>query len=122
MSSHGHRRRYYTPDEVAQHNSGKDCWVSIFGRVFDLTDLIAKNRGPLTQPIIDVRETLVWGSEFVYYLRAVYISLFEKKTFILCRLAKEFTGPKLHIADKLTLLSCPVSLLECGERPVPLVR
>ena len=47
-------RRFYTPSEVAQHNSGKNCWVSIFGRVFDLTELIKKERGPLCQPIIDV--------------------------------------------------------------------
>ena len=49
------RRRFYTPADVAIHNTSKDCWVSILGRVFDLTELIAKNRGPLTQPLVDVR-------------------------------------------------------------------
>ena len=58
MTSHGTKRRYYTPAEVATHNKGKDCWVSIFGRVFELTDIIAKNRGPLTEPIVDVRPPL----------------------------------------------------------------
>jgi hypothetical protein len=58
MSAHGAKRRFYTPDEVRAHNTAKDCWVSIFRRVFDLTEVIAQNRGPLTQPIIDVRTSV----------------------------------------------------------------
>jgi cytochrome b involved in lipid metabolism len=46
-------QRFYTPEEVAVHNTAKDCWVSIFQRVFDLSETIKLNRGPLTQPIID---------------------------------------------------------------------
>ena len=46
-------RRYYTPREVAQHDSAVDCWVSFFGKVYDLTALLAVNKGPLAQPIID---------------------------------------------------------------------
>jgi len=52
-------RRFYTPEEVAYHNSAKDCWVSINYKVFDLSELISKNRGPLTQPIIDVSQQSV---------------------------------------------------------------
>lgn len=48
------RRRYYTPGDVAAHNSATDCLVSIFHRVFDLTDLIRDNQGPLAQPLIEV--------------------------------------------------------------------
>ena len=48
----GKRRRYYTPAEVALHNCAEDCWVSIFNQVYDLTELIAKNRGPLAQPLV----------------------------------------------------------------------
>lgn len=33
-------RRYYTPYEVAIHNSAEDCWVSFLGKVYDLTQLI----------------------------------------------------------------------------------
>ena len=33
-------RRYYTPYEVAQHNTPDDCWVSFLGSVYDLTRLI----------------------------------------------------------------------------------
>lgn len=58
MSAHGAKRRFYTPDEVRAHNTAKDCWVSIFRRVFDLSEVIAQNRGPLTQPIIDVRTSV----------------------------------------------------------------
>ncbi|KAJ8612655.1 hypothetical protein CTAYLR_002105 [Chrysophaeum taylorii] len=49
---HGFRRRYYTRAEIAAHNSGDDAWVSIDGNVFDLTELIAANRGTLTQPLV----------------------------------------------------------------------
>jgi hypothetical protein len=37
------RRRYYTPTEVAVHNSPKDCWISWFGKVFNLTILLEKH-------------------------------------------------------------------------------
>ncbi|RHY69144.1 hypothetical protein DYB34_008261 [Aphanomyces astaci] len=30
-----------------------DCWVVVFSRVLDLTELVAKNRGALTQPIVN---------------------------------------------------------------------
>jgi cytochrome b involved in lipid metabolism len=33
-------RRYYTPYEVAQHNTPDDCWVSFLGSVYDITRLI----------------------------------------------------------------------------------
>merc|ERR1719473_1919428 len=47
------RKRFYTPKDVAAHNSGHDCWVSFFGTVCDLTPLLAAYPGPLAQPIID---------------------------------------------------------------------
>jgi len=50
-SQHGYRRRYYTPDEVKAHNSADDVWVSIFGKVYDLTSLV-KDRTLLTQPLV----------------------------------------------------------------------
>ncbi len=45
------KRRYYTPEEVAKHNSANDCWISIFYEVFDLTQLIQKNYSKLVDPI-----------------------------------------------------------------------
>jgi hypothetical protein len=51
---HGKKRRFYTPAELALHNCAEDCWVSINGNVIDLTAFIAKNRGPLAQPLIAV--------------------------------------------------------------------
>ncbi|EKX41785.1 hypothetical protein GUITHDRAFT_88327 [Guillardia theta CCMP2712] len=39
-------RTYFTPNEVASHNSSQnDCWVSFLGRVYNLTDLILENKG-----------------------------------------------------------------------------
>jgi hypothetical protein len=43
---------YYTPAEVAVHNTHTDCWVSFLGRVVDLTKLVQENEGILTQPIV----------------------------------------------------------------------
>ena len=34
-------RRFYTPTEVAQHNTASDCWVSFFFGVYDLSKLLA---------------------------------------------------------------------------------
>jgi len=40
-------RTYYTPREVAEHNSpNEDCWVSFLGRVYDITSLLKENLGP----------------------------------------------------------------------------
>lgn len=37
--------RYYSPQEVAEHNLPSDCWVSFFDHVYDLTNLIAEHKG-----------------------------------------------------------------------------
>lgn len=34
------------------HNCPTDCWVSIFDNVYDLTELLASNKGALCEPII----------------------------------------------------------------------
>eukprot|EP00941_MAST-03F_sp_MAST-3F-sp1_P003637 g3637.t1 len=47
------KRRMYTPTEVSYHNCAEDCWVSIFYKVYNLTDFLAANDGPLVQPIIE---------------------------------------------------------------------
>ena len=47
-------RNYYTPIEVARHNTHSDCWVSFFYNVYDLSKLLADNRdsqGGLCLPI-----------------------------------------------------------------------
>lgn len=46
------KRRYYTPDEVRAHD-GNCCptWVSYFGKVYDLTALLAEYPGPISIPI-----------------------------------------------------------------------
>ena len=37
-------RRFYTPSEVARHNTGDNCWVSFFYGVYDLTKLLDENQ------------------------------------------------------------------------------
>ena len=34
------KHRYYTPDEIKEHNTANDCYVSIFYEVYDLTKYI----------------------------------------------------------------------------------
>jgi hypothetical protein len=36
---------YFLPSEVAVHNVESDCWVSVLGKVFDITSLLAANKG-----------------------------------------------------------------------------
>jgi len=48
----GQKRRFYTPAEVAMHNSKDDCWVSIHGKVFDLAPLLAANKPELGRALI----------------------------------------------------------------------
>jgi len=47
------RSKYFTPNEVALHNTQNDLWVSFLGKVYDLTDLAAANKGnELMAPIV----------------------------------------------------------------------
>ena len=39
------KRRMYTPNEVALHNCAEDIWLSVFGRVYDLTNFVRDNEG-----------------------------------------------------------------------------
>ena len=39
------RPSYYTPSEVAAHNSETDCWVSYLGKVYDLTQFCKEHSG-----------------------------------------------------------------------------
>jgi Cytochrome b5-like Heme/Steroid binding domain. len=36
-------KRYYTPMDVAVHNTANDCWVTFFNEVYDLTKLVQAN-------------------------------------------------------------------------------
>nr|XP_020443201.1 cytochrome b5 domain-containing protein 1 [Monopterus albus] len=48
------RQRYFTPAEVAAHNTADDLWVSFLGRVCDLTPLMSQNKGDaLLLPIME---------------------------------------------------------------------
>lgn len=44
--------RWYTATEVGTHNNVKDCWVTISGRVYDLTKLFDCNPPLLCEPLL----------------------------------------------------------------------
>lgn len=47
------RPKFFTPNEVAVHNTLKDCWVSFLGKVYDLTPLCERYQGDvLLKPIV----------------------------------------------------------------------
>jgi hypothetical protein len=53
-------RRFYTPEEIALHQTADDCWVSFFSGVYDLSKLLADNQatqGDLCVPIAKVAGT-----------------------------------------------------------------
>ena len=37
------KQRYYTLEEVNEHNTANDCWVILFGEVYNLTHLVQSN-------------------------------------------------------------------------------
>ncbi|XP_040887787.1 cytochrome b5 domain-containing protein 1 [Toxotes jaculatrix] len=48
------RPRYFTPAEVAAHNTAGDLWVSFLGKVCDLTPLMSRHKGDaLLLPIME---------------------------------------------------------------------
>lgn len=47
------KKRYYTAGEIRFN----DCWVSYFGKVYDLTQLVADHPGQLATPIINASGT-----------------------------------------------------------------
>ena len=50
-------RRFYTPTEVAYHNTASDCWVSFFNEVYCLSKLIQDNYNDECQPLIKAAGT-----------------------------------------------------------------
>mmetsp|Transcript_20188 Transcript_20188/g.44889 ORF Transcript_20188/g.44889 Transcript_20188/m.44889 type:complete len:219 (-) Transcript_20188:1640-2296(-) len=45
--------KYFTQEELAVHNNPEDCWLSIFDKVYNLSDLIMEHRGPLSKPLVE---------------------------------------------------------------------
>jgi len=46
--------KYCTLDELGMHNHEGSLWVAIFGRVLDLTGIVANNSGDETRAIVDI--------------------------------------------------------------------
>lgn len=44
------RPRFFTPAEVADHDTVDDLWVSCLGRVCDLSPLVERYRGGAPRP------------------------------------------------------------------------
>lgn len=87
-------RNYYLPDEVSEHNTPDNCWVSIFNQVYDLTKLIQENSSSsLCDPIV-----LAAGTDITHWFNP---DTREPKTFVdpVTNLKSFFcpTGRYLHI-------------------------
>ena len=69
----GKPQPFFSAAEVAAHNSSKDCWISKFGKVYNLTKLLAQgNHGILARPIIDFAGQ---GSSFIHV--TCFLNLFQ---------------------------------------------
>jgi hypothetical protein len=52
------KQRYFTSEEVSHHNTANDCWITLFGEVYNLTDIIQENiSNSLTAPLIEAAGT-----------------------------------------------------------------
>uniref|UniRef100_A0A3B4AWC5 Cytochrome b5 domain-containing protein 1 n=1 Tax=Periophthalmus magnuspinnatus TaxID=409849 RepID=A0A3B4AWC5_9GOBI len=48
------RSRFFTPSEVSSHNTADDLWVSLLGRVLDLSPLAQRHKGDaLLLPLLE---------------------------------------------------------------------
>ena len=86
-------RRFYTPKEVAAHNTKGDCWVSFFDKVFDLTLLLNKNSTDTAcDPIV-----LAAGSDITHWFdpETEYVSNEILQSF--SRLTKRFIAKNTHL-------------------------
>lgn len=52
------KRRYYNKSQLKEHCTANDIWVSFFGDVYDLTELVQQNiQSKLVEPLIEVAGT-----------------------------------------------------------------
>lgn len=63
----GQKQRYYTLEEVTSHNIANDCWVILFGEVYNLTRIIQENiTNALTTPLVQAA-----GTDITYWFDAI---------------------------------------------------
>lgn len=120
--------RYFTPTEIASHNGMDDCWVSLLGRVYDITPLIAKNiDNPLISPLVKA-----FGEDISHWFDN---STYDVKTYIdpITATRNFFTpqGRFLHLPESFTsdYESTPwwkdnqyvIGLLSCKTRKIKIV-
>ena len=85
---------------MAAHSSPDDAWVSFHGNVYDLTTLIAKNEGPLVQPLVKVA-----GTDISHWFTAAWTKA-DHDTVTGRELSKKDISIKMHI-DPVTNLRRP---------------
>jgi hypothetical protein len=52
------KQRFFTAEEVSNHNTANDCWVTLFGEVYALTRCIQENiSNSLATPLIEAAGT-----------------------------------------------------------------
>ena len=49
--------RYFTPNEVMRHNTEDDAWVSVLGKVLELTPLVAQYPVAVSAPLVKASGT-----------------------------------------------------------------
>ena len=50
-------RRYYLPSDISNHGVYNDCWLVIFGEVYDITPLLQLSNNKLCEPLIKAAGT-----------------------------------------------------------------
>ncbi len=75
-------RRYYMPGEVGTHNTANDCWVSLFGDVLDITQLVQTHYTAEAEPLVKAA-----GTDITHW--------FDPKT----REPKSFVNPKTQLRE-----------------------
>lgn len=93
----------YTWDEIRKHNTDKDCWVVLYGRVLDVTEFLNVHPGGLN-PICDLG-----GYDITNSFESIGHSstaLVRSKGFIIGNLDKSSIPPKVvrkHIEEDVSL-------------------
>lgn len=65
------RPKYFTPKEVAVHNTADDLWVSFLGKVYNLTPLCERYKGTVSCHIRHFSISEMCDCEFIYLITFV---------------------------------------------------
>ncbi|KAI8802152.1 hypothetical protein BJ742DRAFT_912522 [Cladochytrium replicatum] len=100
--------RYFTPEEVSEHNAPDDIWVTWLGDVYDLTPLFKAHLGdPLMTPIL--RNA---GKDISYW--------FDPATRDLRTHVHPLTGVRCYYTPEGRFLHVPIPIPRTDSKPVEL--